>query len=127
MSNLRDITDYPLLEIWGEGTVRARRMEGERITFALVELAPNAVVPEHRHAAEQLGMVITGEMRFTIDGETRTLGPGGTWRILSNLPHDVVAGPDGAVVIDVFNPTRADWADRTIVDPAPPPMWPEGR
>lgn len=127
MSNLRDIADYPLLEIWGGDAVRARRVEGERITFAVVELAPNAVVPEHRHENEQLGMVITGEMRFTIDGETRTLGPGGTWRILSNRPHDVVAGPDGAVVIDVFNPTRADWADKVVVEPPTPTKWPAPR
>src|SRR5206468_9714256 len=51
MSNLQDLADLPLLEIWGEG-VRARRIQGERITLAIVELAPNAVVPEHRHAAE---------------------------------------------------------------------------
>jgi quercetin dioxygenase-like cupin family protein len=127
VSNLRDIADHPLLEIWGGDAVRARRVEGERITFAVVELAPNAVVPEHRHENEQLGMVITGEMRFTIDGETRTLGPGGTWRILSNRPHDVVAGPDGAVVIDVFNPTRADWADKVVVDPPTPTKWPAPR
>lgn len=127
MSNLRDIAEYPLLEIWGGDAVRVRRVEGERITFAVVELAPNAVVPEHRHENEQLGMVITGEMRFTIDGETRTLGPGGTWRILSNKPHDVVAGPDGAVVIDVFNPTRADWADKVVVDPPTPTKWPAPR
>ena len=125
MSNLRDIGDFPLLEIWGGDAVRARRVEGERITFAVVELAPNAVVPEHRHENEQMGMVIQGQMHFTIDGEMRTLGPGGTWRILSNRPHDVVAGPDGAVVIDVFNPTRADWADRVVVDPPTPTKWPK--
>lgn len=127
MTNLCDIADQPLLEIWGGDAVRARRVEGERITFAVVELAPNAVVPEHRHENEQLGMVITGEMHFTIDGETRTLGPGGTWRILSNRPHDVVAGPEGAVVIDVFNPTRADWADKVVVDPPTPAKWPKPR
>jgi quercetin dioxygenase-like cupin family protein len=127
MSNLKDIADYPLLEIWGGDAVRARRVEGERITFAVVELAPNAVVPEHRHENEQLGMVIQGVMHFTIDGETRTLGPGGTWRILSNLSHDVVAGPEGAVVIDVFNPTRADWADKVVVDPPTAPKWPTPR
>jgi quercetin dioxygenase-like cupin family protein len=127
VSNLRDIADYPLLEIWGGDAVRARRVEGERITFAVVELAPNAVVPEHRHENEQMGMVITGQMHFTIDGEKRTLGPGGTWRILSNRPHDVVAGPEGAVVIDVFNPVRADWADKTVVDPATPTKWPGPR
>ena len=125
MSNLENLADLPLLEIWGDA-VRARRLEGERITLAIVELAPNAVVPEHRHAAEQLGMVLRGQMHFTVDGETRDLGPGGTWRILGDRPHDVVAGPEGAVVIDVFTPIRSDWIDRPIVDPAPAPKWPDG-
>ena len=125
MSNFANLADLPLLKVWGE-TVQARRVEGDRITLAIVELAPNAVVPEHRHANEQLGMVISGQMHFTVDGETRDLGPGGTWRILGDRPHDVVAGPEGAVVIDVFTPIRSDWADRAIVDPAPSPRWPEG-
>lgn len=125
MTNLQDIGDQPLLKIWGE-TVKARRVQGERITLAVVELAPNAVVPEHRHANEQMGIVITGLMHFTVDGETRDLGPGGTWRILGDRPHDVVAGAEGAVVIDVFTPTRSDWDDREIVSPAPAPRWPEG-
>lgn len=123
MSNLEDLETFPLLEVWGD-SVRARRVQGESITLAVVELAPNAVVPEHRHVAEQLGLVIRGEMHFTLDGETRTLGPGGTWRILSNLPHNVQAGPDGAVVIDVFSPVRSDW-DALNVAPQTPPRWPE--
>jgi len=124
MSNLQNLADHALLEIWGE-EVRARRVQGERITLAIVELAPNSVVPEHRHAAEQLGVVIRGLMRFTVDGETRDLGPGGTWRILADRPHDVVAGPEGAVVIDVFSPIRSDWDDRAVVIPSPAPRWPE--
>jgi unsaturated pyranuronate lyase len=125
MNRFESLADLPLLKIWGE-TVQARRVQGERITLAIVELAPNAVVPEHRHAAEQLGMVITGQMHFTVDGETRDLGPGEAWRILGDRPHDVVAGPDGAVVIDVFTPVRSDWDDRAVVQPAPAPRWPEG-
>jgi quercetin dioxygenase-like cupin family protein len=122
MSNLVDLADVPPIDIWGD-IVRARRIQGERITFAVVELAPNAVVPEHRHEAEQLGMVIEGSVRFSIAGETRELGPGGTWRIASNLPHGVVTGPDGATVIDVFNPVRADW---DAFEPRSPttPRWP---
>jgi quercetin dioxygenase-like cupin family protein len=123
MSNLQNLADLPLLEIWGEA-VRARRVEGERLTLAIVELAPNAVVPEHRHPAEQLGMVIRGLMHFTVDGETRDLGPGGIWRILGDRPHDVVAGPEGAVVIDVFTPTRSDWDANRVVG-TPTPRWPE--
>jgi quercetin dioxygenase-like cupin family protein len=124
MSSFDSIANLPLLQIWGD-TVRARRVQGERITLAIVELAPDAAVPEHHHAAEQLGIVLSGQMHFTVDGETKDLGPGGTWRILGDRPHDVVAGPDGAVVIDVFTPVRSDWDDRAIVDPSPAPRWPE--
>ena len=117
MRNLVDITDAPLIEVWGDA-VRARRVQGERITLAVVELGPNAVVPEHRHVAEQMGIVIEGLMYFTVDGETRILGPGGTWRITSDRPHNVNAGPDGAVVIDVFTPVRADWDALPVVEGA---------
>lgn len=124
MSAFDNLADLPLLKLWGE-TVRARRVQGERITLAVVELDPNAVVAEHRHANEQLGMVIRGQMHFTVDGETRTLGPGETWRIQGDRPHDVVAGPEGAVVIDVFSPVRSDWDDKVIEKPSPAPRWPE--
>jgi quercetin dioxygenase-like cupin family protein len=122
MSNLIDLDTVDLLEVWGQA-VRARRVQGQTITLAVVELAPNAIVPEHRHVAEQLGIVLRGLMRFTLDGETRDLGPGGTWRILSNRPHNVQAGPDGAVVIDVFSPVRSDW-DALTVAPKTTPRWP---
>jgi len=124
MSNLVDLASVPLIEVWGEA-VRARRVQGENITLAIVELAPNAIVPEHRHVAEQLGIVIRGLMHFTLDGETRDLGPGGTWRILSERPHQVQAGPEGAVVIDVFSPIRSDW-DALPLAPETLPRWPEG-
>jgi quercetin dioxygenase-like cupin family protein len=108
VSKLVDLDAVPVIDVWGTA-IRARRIEGERITFALVELAPNAEVPEHRHENEQLGMVIEGRVTFTIDDETRELGPGGTWCIPSGSAHHVDVGPDGAVVIDVFAPPRHDW------------------
>lgn len=126
MSNLVDIEDQPVLDIWGE-TVRARRIQGERITFALVELAPDAIVPGHQHEAEQLGMVIQGSVVFAIGDERRTLGPGGTWRIPSNVPHQVTTGPEGATVIDVFSPVRADWDAVAPLDPRAAVRWPATR
>ncbi|MFL5687276.1 MAG: cupin domain-containing protein [Chloroflexota bacterium] len=122
-SNLRDITDVPALDVWGE-TVQARVIAGNNASLALVELAPNAIVPEHRHVQEQLGLCIRGSITFTIDGERRTLGPGGTWRITSNLLHDGVAGPDGATVVDIFSPLRSDW-DALPRSAPRQPRWPE--
>ena len=125
MSNLRDIADFPLLEIWGGDQVRARRVQGEKITLAVVELAPNAMVPEHRHPNEQMGICLRGGGTFTIDGETREIRPGTTWRILANLPHDLVVGPEGAEVIDIFTPTRDDWDEKVVVADPPAPRWPK--
>jgi quercetin dioxygenase-like cupin family protein len=116
-----DLTRLEVIQIWE--TVAARAVHGERQSLAIVELDPNAVVPEHRHENEQLGMVITGSLEFRIEDETKTLGPGETWTIPSNLPHEVTAGPEGAVVIDVFAPPRADW---DALEKAAPrePRWP---
>jgi quercetin dioxygenase-like cupin family protein len=121
MTDLADLADISPIQVF-EG-IRARRVEGEQVTLAVVELDPGAVVPEHRHPHEQNGMVITGQMTFRVGPVERVLGPGGTWRILADVPHTATAGPDGAVVIDVFSPIRSDWDDRPVVDGAVP-VWP---
>jgi quercetin dioxygenase-like cupin family protein len=123
VSNLVDIEAAPVIDVWGEA-VRARRIQGERLTLAVVELAPDAIVPGHQHEAEQLGIVIEGSVVFTIGEERRELGPGGTWRIPSNVPHQVTTGPLGATVIDIFAPPRGDW-DALPSTPAHPALrWP---
>ena len=121
MTDLADLSEIKPIQVF-DG-IRARRVEGDLITLAIVELEPDAVVPEHRHPHEQNGMVITGQMTFRVGAEERVLGPGGTWRILGDVPHTAVAGPDGAVVIDVFSPIRTDWEDRPVLD-LMNPVWP---
>lgn len=121
MTNLAELRQIAPKPIW-DG-ISARIVEGERITLAVVELEPDGLVPEHRHPHEQLGIVVEGSVTFRIDDEARRLGPGGTWRILGDVPHGVRAGARGAVVIDVFTPVRADWG---TIEPGPArrPRWP---
>jgi quercetin dioxygenase-like cupin family protein len=97
------------LRVWDGVTAQA--VEGERTTLAVVDLEPGSTVPEHRHENEQLGILIRGSMRFRIDGETRDLAAGDTWRILGDVPHSVTAGPEGALAVECFTPARADWAE----------------
>jgi quercetin dioxygenase-like cupin family protein len=108
-------------DIWNGVVVRA--IHGERITLGIVELEPSSIVPEHSHENEQLGIVLSGSVTFRVGNETRELGPGGTWRIPANTPHEVTVGPEGAVVIDVFAPTRDDWAKFELQAPRTP-LWP---
>ncbi|MGH2356813.1 MAG: cupin domain-containing protein [Candidatus Limnocylindria bacterium] len=124
MSDLNDLADMRPIQVW-EG-IHVRRVQGDQLTLAIVELDPNAVVPEHRHPNEQNGMVITGQMDFQVGEERRVLGPGGTWRILGDVLHQAQAGPNGAVVIDVFAPTRSDWDALPVLELAAP-RWPARR
>ena len=119
MSSLDLLNEIAPTPIWDDVIVRG--VHGERLTLGVVELAPDAVVPEHRHDNEQLGILIRGAMRFRVADETRDLVPGDTWRILSNVPHEVTAGPDGALAVECFTPSRSDWAglERLAGRPAP--------
>ncbi len=107
MAGFDDIRELPLRPIW-DG-INARIVHGERLLLGVVELDPGAVAREHHHEHEQLGMVISGAITFRIGDETRELGPGETWTIPSNVPHEATAGLEGAVLIDVFAPVREDW------------------
>jgi quercetin dioxygenase-like cupin family protein len=121
MNALIDLAAIPPRAIWD--AVLARSVEGGQLSLAVVELDPGAHVPEHHHANEQLGIVLRGSVRFRVGDEERELGPGGTWRIAPEVPHEVVAGPDGAELIDVFAPARDDWAKLEQGAPTTP-RWP---
>jgi quercetin dioxygenase-like cupin family protein len=92
-------------------------VHGSRVTLAVVDLEPDLDVPEHHHENEQVGIVLTGRITMVIDGEGRDLGPGEAYVIPSNVPHSAHTGPDGASVVDVFSPVRADWNAVTRLAP----------
>lgn len=121
MGALAELAALAPFEVW-DGVV-ARSVDGERVGFAVVELEPSTVVPEHSHENEQLGIVLRGSLSFRVGDEVRDLEPGGTWRIAPNVPHEVHIGPEGAVVIDVFAPVRSDWQSLERLD-SRPPVWP---
>ena len=121
MSAFDSVSSLALQRIWE--SVHVRVVHGERITLGVIELDANSVVPEHSHEPEQLGMCLAGSLSFRVGDEARELGPGDTWSIPSNVPHEVHVGADGAVVIDVFAPTREDWLEAPRVE-SRPPRWP---
>jgi quercetin dioxygenase-like cupin family protein len=108
MTYFSDAGELEVLQIWGGVTGRA--VAGEQATLALIELEPDAVVPEHRHPNEQTGILLRGVLTFTIGGERKELQPGAMWVIPGDTPHDVTAGPEGATLAELFSPPRADWA-----------------
>ncbi len=122
MDAFKDLASIQPQGIWER--IAARALHGEELTLSVIELDPGAVVAEHSHPNEQLGIVIRGSMDFRVAAERRELGPGGTWVIPAGTPHEATAGPDGAVVMDVFAPPRDDWRGIEAEEPRPP-RWPD--
>ncbi len=92
--------------------VSAWPVDTDHATLAVIRLEPSSLNPEHRHPNEQLGVLIEGSLTFRVADETRALLPGAMWRIPGDVPHEVVAGPEGATLVEAFAPGRSDWADR---------------
>jgi len=85
VSPFSDAASIPPQQVWER--ILARPVHGERLTLAIVELESGAVVAEHSHDHEQLGIVLRGSLRFRVGEEERELPPGGTWSISSDVPH----------------------------------------
>ena len=83
-------------------------ISGEKITMAQIFLAKDAVVPLHQHENEQFSSVLTGALRFELEGMEMVLRAGEVLLIPSNVPHRVVALED-SMALDVFSPIRTDW------------------
>jgi quercetin dioxygenase-like cupin family protein len=79
-----------------------------------VLLKKGCVVPEHSHHNEQISYVTEGALKFAIDGREIIVSEGEVLAIPRNMPHAVEALRD-SVTLDIFNPPRADWINKTDV------------
>ena len=82
---------------------------GAGLMFSVVTMEPNSVVMRHSHAHEQMGILISGRLEFTIGEITKIVEPGDIWLIPSNVPHKVVTLDAKSVALDVFHPIREDY------------------
>ena len=83
-------------------------IHGETMTVARVHLAKGCVVPEHSHYNEQICVVQSGALKFTLEGVNRVVRGGEVLRIPPNVPHSVEAVED-SLAMDLFSPPREDW------------------
>src|SRR5499433_2288749 len=85
---------------------------GEQLMLARVLLKKGCVVPEHSHVNEQVTYILDGALKFWIDGKEIVVRTGEVLTIPPNMPHKAEALED-TVDLDVFNPPRADWINKT--------------
>ena len=83
---------------------------GESLMTCWIAMEPGAVVAEHSHANEQLGVVVEGSVSITAAGETRTMVVGDAYVVPTDLAHSGVAGAQGVVLVETFVPIREEYA-----------------
>ena len=95
--------------------VAARPLFGEGVMVNMIEFESGATVAAHSHPHEQLGIVLRGMQALVVDGEARELGPMEGYVLPGGVEHSAYCGPEGALVLDIFQPVREDyrarWAD----------------
>ena len=77
--------------------------------MSFVEIKPRAIVAEHSHPHEQVGMVLEGRAVFWIGGEEKVLGAGDQYRIPGGVKHRVSALDEPVKALDIFYPIREDY------------------
>jgi quercetin dioxygenase-like cupin family protein len=85
---------------------------GQDVMLARVLLKKGCVVPEHSHHNEQITYILEGALKFWIDGKELVVNAGEVLTIPPHMPHKAEAMED-TVDLDVFNPPRTDWIDKT--------------
>jgi quercetin dioxygenase-like cupin family protein len=99
---LQDIQDIPLVN-----GITLKAVYGEKCSVSFLELSPFSSIPAHHHENEQIGIVIEGELEYTIGDETRRCRNGTAFVVPPNTIHSaVVVSEQPAKLIDVFTPPR---------------------
>ncbi len=82
---------------------------GEQMMICRFRFAPFLVTSEHSHAHEQMSLVISGRVRFFIEGKERIAVPGDVLHFPSNCVHGATMMKEEVVLIDIFTPLREDF------------------
>ena len=101
----RDVPEDRLIQ-----GIRRRVVTGEKVMLGLLSFPKGATVPAHRHVSEQITHVLTGALRFVVEGAEVVVWQGETLHIPSNVEHSAEALAE-TQEIDAFSPIRADRLD----------------
>lgn len=100
--HLREIDEIPLVN-----GITIKAIYSEKSSVSFLTLPPFSRIPPHHHPNEQIGIVIEGELEYTIGDETQLCPEGTTFVIPPNAIHSVtVVSQQPARLIDIFTPPR---------------------
>ena len=108
--------DVPLFEF--RDGVNIHAVGGDQVLVCRVNYDPGFGVGTHAHEhTEQVMIVSEGELELTVEGETRTLGPG-DWAVIGRGVEHAVRTKTGAQFWEALSPVPLDHVpdkDRDLV------------
>lgn len=82
---------------------------GDRIMLSFVDMPANSYADPHSHAdTEQVTVMLKGDADFVVEGVIYSVHEGDVLIFGPDEVHGAYVGPNGARVLDVFTPPRAD-------------------
>ena len=83
-------------------------VHGDKTLMVEFRLQKGAILPLHSHHHEQIGYLVTGDIRLTIGTDIFDVMPGDSWCIPGGQQHgaDIV---EDSVAVEVFSPVREDY------------------
>lgn len=91
--------------------VQAQGFTGDQLMVTHLYFEAGAAPPAHSHPHEQMTIVVSGEVEFTLGEERKVLKAGDLISIPSNAVHQAVALTE-AEMFDIFTPIRADLVEK---------------
>ena len=91
--------------------IERQMVVGENLMICRFRFAPLLVTPEHTHPHEQMSMVVSGRVRFFIEGAERIALPGDVLHFPPNCLHGATIMDEEVVLIDIFTPVREDFLE----------------
>jgi quercetin dioxygenase-like cupin family protein len=89
--------------------IERQMVVGQDFMICRFRFEPYLETPQHRHPHEQMSMVISGRVRFFVEGEERICAPGDVLHFPSNCLHGATMMDEEVVLIDIFSPLREDF------------------
>jgi quercetin dioxygenase-like cupin family protein len=105
--NLHDLSQG-IARTLAEG-LETRIFPGENVMLSVVRMAPDKSGSLHSHPQEQWGVMLEGSGVRIQDGIEHAVETGDFWQSPGHVEHGFRAGPDGAVVLDIFSPPRDEY------------------
>jgi quercetin dioxygenase-like cupin family protein len=89
--------------------IERQMIVGETLMICRLRFGPNVVTPAHDHPHEQMTIIESGRVLFTIGDEQRIAQAGDVLHFPPGAWHGATMLEEEVILVDIFTPVREDF------------------